>query len=132
MPLPVIPALFRELSEERRRSGLSQEELAERTGYSTRTIERWEQLKNLPMKPGKNPEDPGGGLAKAVDAYAAISPRSPFELWTAAVKRAEDNRTDYEEWLASNDPTKPNPFLDREPSPDSQQVVDEIRRQKKP
>lgn len=125
MPLPVIPALFRELAAERERLKVSRKKFAERTGHSERTIERWEQLEHLPLK--ADGDDVGGDLARAVDAYAEISDKSPFQLWSAALKRAERERKSYEAWLGTSKPRPPHPL--REPSQRTRRAVDEIRRQ---
>jgi transcriptional regulator with XRE-family HTH domain len=108
MPLPVIPALFKELADERVRQGVSQREVAELCGVGERTVERWERLENLPLR--ARASDPGGDLARAVDGYSKATKRSPFDFWTKSAERAQEERKRYEDWLKA-DPSSPHPSL---------------------
>lgn len=110
MPLPVIPALFKELADERRRKGAPRSAVAEKCGVTEQTVERWELLANLPLR--AKTVDPGGDLARAVDGYAEVTNKSPFTLWTAALKRAKRERAAYEETLKSQ-PPRPSPRAKR-------------------
>jgi hypothetical protein len=120
MPLPVIPALFQHLAQAREEAGATQEAVAQACEVKLRTVERWEALENLPMRANKR--DPGGDLARAVDGYSRVTKQSPFDLWTAAIHRAQGERKKYEEWLKA--PT------DDHPSRRTRQAVDAIRRQR--
>lgn len=118
MPLPVIPALFKEMADARRKAGKSRAEIAAACGVGERTVERWENLEHLPLRAKE--DDPGGDLARAVDGYAAKTERSPFDLWTATLDRAARERKSYEKSL------KAPP---RGPSPKTKRAVDAMRRQ---
>lgn len=136
MPLPVLPALFRELATQRESKKISQREFGERAGFSEEQINRWERLRNLPLKPNKpneptyegDPGDPGGDLARVVDAYAKEVDKDPFELWTAALKRAQRERANYEDWLNGGKKGR-HPMVPNGPSDQTTQAVDAIRRQ---
>ncbi len=94
MPLPVIPALFKEMADARRKEGGTRAAVAEKCGVTETTVERWENLKHLPLRTGE--QDPGGDLARAVDGYAKVTGRQPFDLWTAALNRAKKEKRAYE------------------------------------
>jgi len=118
MPLPVIPALFKEMADVRRKTGKPRSAVAENCGVGEQTVERWERLKHLPLRAGE--QDPGGDLARAVDGYAKVTGREPFELWTAAIDRAKRERKTYEKTLKAS----------RGPSPQTKQAATEIRHRK--
>lgn len=119
MPLPVIPALFKELAEERRRKKVPRSAVAAKCGVGEQTVERWESLTHLPLRAKES--DPGGDLARAVDGYAAVTKKAPFDLWAAALDRAKRERKTYEASLKTP-PTAP--------SPKSKRAVDALRPEK--
>jgi hypothetical protein len=99
MPLPVIPALFKEMAHQRKTKNKTLGEVATAVKRSKRTIERWEKTRSLPLK--QNDEDPGGDVARAVDGYSKVlEDTTPFDLWSAALERAKKERRNYERSLA--------------------------------
>jgi hypothetical protein len=62
MPLPVLPALFKELAIERRKAKRSQQEIADTLGVRVETVERWEKQTSLPLR--KSEGAPGADLAR--------------------------------------------------------------------
>jgi hypothetical protein len=122
MPLPVIPALFKEMAEQRRKKKVPRSAVAERCRVTEQTVERWESLTHLPLRAKE--ADPGGDLARAVDGYSEVTDKSPFDLWTAAINRATRERKRYEATLKTQGPS-------RTPSPRTKQAVGALRRQKK-
>lgn len=120
MPLPVIPALFQQLAQAREEAGATQQQVADACAVKLRTVERWEALENLPLRANK--QDPGGDLARAVDGYSRVTKQSPFDLWNAALKKAQRERKKYEDWLKA--PT------DTHPSRRTRQAIDALRRQR--
>jgi hypothetical protein len=102
MVLPVIPALFKEMAAQRQKSGRPQGDVAKALKRHPRTIERWENLENLPMR--ANEDDPGGDLARAVAGYAEVLDTDPISLWTDALQRAKRERKNYEASLKAVEP----------------------------
>lgn len=94
MALPVLPALFKEMAKQRTDKGRTRKEVALACEVEERTVERWENLKSLPVRAKE--DDPGGDLARAVEGYARILGVDEADLWAAAVKRAGAERSAYE------------------------------------
>ena len=101
--LRVIPALFEELASARAKAGKKPVHVAAILDVDQRTVERWEQLRNLPLRQGEGGE-PGDDLARAVAAYAEVSEQTPFALWDGALKRAKKAEAKLKRGLASTTP----------------------------
>lgn len=96
MALPVLQALLRELAAAREAADVSQEKMEKEMGADVRKLTAYENVRRLPET---TKLDPGGGLAQVVDLYSEATGKDPFELWSAALRRAEKERAAYEEWL---------------------------------
>jgi transcriptional regulator with XRE-family HTH domain len=94
MALPVLPALFKEMAKQRTEKGRTRKEVALACEVDERTVERWENGKNLPVRAKE--DDPGGDLARAVEGYALILDVSEADLWAAGIVRAGRERKAYE------------------------------------